>query len=213
MESNSITASIGNNGFVSGGIAHNQSESDYDKVSYTNSQIIAQNGNLTLNSGADINAIGANILAKDLALTVGGNLNVASKQTEENYISDGFGFNLGRGVGGSGINGADSSGAKSFSAGFNTNSAEIYNRWTDNQTIITATNSANITIAKDLNLTGAAILSDNMILNVLGNINKTDLQDKYYSSSMSAGASTNLAFGGKNADDAKGKIKIGRAHV
>ncbi len=53
-----------------------------------------------------------------------------------------------------------------------------------------------INVGKDLNLTGAAILSDKLALNVSGNINKKDLQDSYTSESMSLGASTSINFGG-----------------
>ncbi len=53
-----------------------------------------------------------------------------------------------------------------------------------------------VNVGKDLNLTGAAILSDKLALNVSGNINKKDLQDSYTSESMSLGASTSMNFGG-----------------
>jgi hypothetical protein len=60
------------------------------------------------------------------------------------------------------------------------------------------TNSNNIT--GDLNLTGAAILSDNLNLNIQGNLNKKDLQDTYYSESYGFGLQVAIPIGGKNSN-------------
>jgi hypothetical protein len=77
--------------------------------------------------------------------------------------------------------------------------------WTDDETTLIATdsmqintgiNTSNPNRTGDLNLTGAAILSDNMDLNVKGDINKTDLQDTYYSESMGFGLQVSLPVGG-----------------
>ncbi len=53
-----------------------------------------------------------------------------------------------------------------------------------------------VNVGKDLNLTGAAILSNNLALSVSGNVNKKDLQDSYYSESMGIGVSTNFTTNG-----------------
>ena len=45
------------------------------------------------------NISGGNLLAKNMILNVGNNLNVESKQTQEDSSSNGFGFNVGVGVG------------------------------------------------------------------------------------------------------------------
>jgi hypothetical protein len=77
--------------------------------------------------------------------------------------------------------------------------------WTDDETTLIATdsmqintgiNTSNPNRTGDLNLTGAAILSDNMDLNVKGDISKTDLQDTYYSESMGFGLQVSLPVGG-----------------
>ena len=183
--------SVGNNG-VQLNIGLSQGESDYSKTFYTNSQIGAENGTLTLNTGNDANISGANLLAKNLALNIGNNLNVSSKQTEEDFSSSGFGFNFGVGVGSGGNSG-------NVGGGFNMSNADMHRLWVDDITTIKGTDSMAVNVGKDLNLTGAAILSDNLALAVTGNINKKELQDSYYSESMSLGASTSIAVGGNQA--------------
>ena len=178
---------------------------------------------------------------KNMILNVGNNLNVESKQTQEDSTSSGFGFNVGVGVGlerqsfssdKTTQNGrfertaslSDSEtrvgGGVSVSGGFNISNSEMTRTWTDNITTLTATGAMQINTGLNnvnageagsplllggseslrsktmgckgnLNLTGAAILSDDMTLNVAGNINKTDLQDKYYSESMGFGIQVN----------------------
>ena len=186
--------SVGNNG-VQLNIGMSQGESEYDKTFYTNSQVSAENGTLTLTTGNDANISGANLLAKNTILNIGNNLNVSSKQTEEDSSSSGFGFNVGGGVG-NGVN---------VNAGFNISSGDMHRMWTDNITTIKGTDSMVINTGTkigstgDLNLTGAAILSDNMTLNVKGSTNKKDLEDSFTSESMSIGVSTNVAVGGNQA--------------
>ena len=187
QETNNVGASVGNNG-AQVSVGHSEGESDYSKTYYTNSQINANNGTLTLTSNNDTNISGANLLATNMILNIGNNLNVESKQTQEDSSSSGFGFNVGVGVGSGG-------GSGSVSAGFNMNNSEMTRTWTDNITTLIATGVMQVNTGKDLNLTGAAILSDNMTLNVAGNINKTNLEDKYYSESMSLGVQANVGIG------------------
>ncbi len=136
----------------------------------------------------DRTSVGANLLAKTVALNIGNNLNVSSKQTEEDSSSSGFGFNYGAGINASKTGG-------NVNAGFNMNNADMHRLWVDDITTIKATENMMITTGKDLNLTGAAILSDNLALNVTGNTNKKELSDSYYSESMGFGVSTSVAFG------------------
>jgi hypothetical protein len=77
--------------------------------------------------------------------------------------------------------------------------ADMHRLWVDDITTIKGTDSMTVNVGKDLNLTGAAILSDNLAVNVTGNINKKELQDSYYSESMSLGASTSIAVSGNQA--------------
>jgi adhesin HecA-like repeat protein len=180
--------SVGNNG-VQLNIGMSSGESDYNKTYYTNSQVLAENGTLTLNTGNDANIFGANLLARNVALNVENDLNIKSKQTEEDYSSSGFGFNFGAGVGAGGNGG-------NISTGFNVSNADMHRLWVDDITTIKGTNSMAVNVGKDLNLTGAAILSDNLTLAVSGNINKKELADSYYSESMSIGVSTNITNSG-----------------
>jgi len=185
--------SVGNNG-VQLNIGLSQGESEYNKTFYTNSQISAENGTLTLSTGNDANISGANLLAKNVALNIGNNLNVESKQTEEDSSSSGFGFNFGGGFGaGSAGNGGNVGG------GFNMSNSDMHRLWVDDITTIKSTDSMTITTGKDLNLTGAAILSDNLALAVSGNINKKELQDSYTSESLGFGMSNYEPIGGNQA--------------
>ena len=179
--------SVGNNG-VQLNIGLSQGESEYDKTFYTNSQVSAENGTLTLTTGNDANISGANLLAKNVDLNVGNNLNIESKQTEEDFSSSGFGFNFGVGVG--------AGGGGNVSAGFNMSNADMHRLWLDDITTIKGTDSMSVNVGQDLNLKGAAILSDNLVLAVSGNINKRELHDSYYSESMSIGVSTSVSVGG-----------------
>jgi hypothetical protein len=185
-----------NNG-VQLNIGLSSGESNYNKTFYTNSQISSENGSLTIKTGNDANISGANLTAKNAILNIGNNLNISSKQTEEDYSSSGFGFNFGVGVG-SGGNGGNIGG------GFNISNADMHRLWVDDITTIKATDSMTINVGKDLNLTGAAILSDNLALAVTGNTNKKDLQDSYYSESMSLGISTSMNFGGNGSSNENG---------
>jgi len=188
--------SVGNNG-VQVNIGMSKGESEYTKTFYTNSGIFAENGTLTLNTGNDVNISGANLLAKNMILNVGNNLNVESKQTEEDFSSSGFGFSfgVGRGAGGNG---------NSVSGSVNMSSGDMHRMWVDDITTLKGTDSMTINTGTksgstgDLNLTGAAILSDNMTLNIKGNTNKKDLQDTYYSESMSIGVSRTSPVGNGN---------------
>jgi len=119
---------------------------------------------------------------------------VSSKQTEENFSSSGFGFSFGGGVGKSGF--GNSKNGNNIGGGFNLSQGDMHRLWVDDITTIKGTDSITVNVGKDLNLTGAAILSDNLALAVTGNINKKDLNDSYYSESMGIGFSQNLTTNG-----------------
>jgi hypothetical protein len=68
-------------------IGFSNGESDYSKIFYTNSQVSAENGALSLTTGNDANISGANLLAKNILLNLGNDLNVSSKQTGEDFSS------------------------------------------------------------------------------------------------------------------------------
>jgi len=100
---------------------------------------------------------------------------------------------------GSGGNGGN------VSAGFNISNSDMHRIWTDNITTLKGSDSITINTGTktnstgDLNLTGAAILSDQLTLNIKGNTNKKGLQDSYYSESMGFGLSTGITIGGNQA--------------
>ncbi len=180
--------SVGNNGIqINVGLSTGQS--DYNKIFYTNSIVNAENSALTLTTENNANISGANLLAKNLALNIGNNLNVSSKQTEEDFSSNGFGLNFGAGVGAGGNGG-------NIGDGFNMSSGNMHRLWVDDINTIKGNDSMAVNVGKDLNLTGAAILSDNLALAVSSNINQQELNDIYYSESMGIGLSTNFTTTG-----------------
>ncbi len=79
--------------------------------------------------------------------------------------------------------------------------ADMHRLWVDDITTIKGTESMNVNVGRDLNLTGAAILSDDLALAVGGDINKKELRDSYYSESMSLGVSASVAVGGNQATE------------
>ena len=75
----------------------------------------------------------------------------------------------------------------------------MHRLWVDDITTLKATNSITANINNDLNLTGAAILSDNLVLAVTGDINKKDLIDSYYSENMGINLSASFTTNGNQA--------------
>ncbi len=79
MKSQSLGGSVGSNGY-SANIGMNEAESSQDQTTYTNSILTAQNGSLNINTAKDTNLFGANLLASDVNMDVGGNLLLKSRQ-------------------------------------------------------------------------------------------------------------------------------------
>lgn len=161
MRSQNLGGSVGNNGF-SANIGFNEAESSFDQTTFTNSQLTAEKGTLNINTKQDANITGANLLAKDINLDIGGNLLVKSKQNLAESDSYSIGMSLG-------ISG-DSSGANGGSVGFNLGNGYSNRAWVDQVTSIVGTNSVTINTANDTNIIGAMIANKDANGNDLGNL-------------------------------------------
>jgi len=173
LNSKTLGGSYGNQGY-SANIGFNEAESSTDQTTFTNSQITAENGNLNITTkkplfakegGSIASAIetgdsatgnatitGANLLAKNINLKIDGNLTLKSKQNLLESDSYSFGTTFGINGGGkseSGINGG--------STGFNIANGFQSRAWVDQLTSIIGTNSVNINVANNTNITGAMI--------------------------------------------------------
>ena len=111
-------------------------------VSYNNSFVFNDNGSVNIKSGNDTNIIGANVSAKDIDMDVGGNLTVASVQNTSSMNSK----TLGGGASISGLTVKRTSG-----------SASADRVWTDSQTSIIGSDSVNIKVKNNTDITGAMI--------------------------------------------------------
>ena len=94
MKSQSLGGSVGNNGF-SANIGMSEAESSQDQTTYNNSQLLAQNGSLNINTAKDSNLFGANLLASNVNMNIGGNLLLKSRQS----LSESDSYNIGNFMG------------------------------------------------------------------------------------------------------------------
>ncbi len=193
MKSQSLGGSVGNNGF-SANIGMSEAESSQDQTTYTNSQLLAQNGSLNINTAKDTNLFGANLLASNVNMDVGGNLFLKSHQN----LSESDSYNIGMSLGISG----DSSGANGGSVGFNLGNGYSNRAWVDQVSSIIGTNSVNINVDNNTNIVGAVIANKDKDGNDLGNLNLStasltysDLKNFSVSESNSFGLSAQ--FGNK----------------
>ncbi len=162
MKSQSLGGSVGNNGF-SANIGISEAESSQDQTTYTNSQLLAENGTLNINTAKDTNLFGANLLASNVNMDVGGNLLLKSRQN----LSESDSYNIGMSLGISG----DSSGANGGSVGFNLGNGYSNRAWVDQVSSIIGTNSVNINVDNNTNIVGAVIANKDKDGNDLGNLN------------------------------------------
>lgn len=196
MRSQSLGGSVGNNGF-SANIGMNEAESSQDQTTYTNSQILAQNGSLNINTGKDTNLFGANLLASNVNMDVGGNLLLKSRQN----LSESDSYNIGMSLGVSG----DSSGASGGSVGFNLGNGYSNRAWVDQVSSIIGTNSVNINVANNANIVGAVIANKDQTGVDLGNLNLStasltysDLKNFSVSESNQLGLNLSAGYNPKN---------------
>lgn len=162
MKSQSLGGSVGNNGF-SANIGFAEAESSIDQTTYNNSQLLAQNGSLNINIAKDSNLFGANLLASNVNMNIGGNLLLKSRQS----LSESDSYNIGMSLGISG----DSSGVTGGNVGLNLGNGYSNKAWVDQVSSIIATNSVNIDVANDTNIVSALIANQNNQGIDLGNLN------------------------------------------
>ena len=159
--SQSLGGSVGNNGF-SANIGFAEAESSIDQTTYNNSQLLAQNGSLNINIAKDSNIFGANLLASNVNMNIGGNLLLKSRQS----LSESDSYNIGMSLGISG----DSSGVTGGNVGLNLGNGYSNRAWVDQASSIIATNSVKIDVANDTNIVSALISNQNNQGIDLGNL-------------------------------------------
>lgn len=131
MKSQSLGGSIGTNGF-SANIGMSEAQTSQDQTTYANSQLLAQNGSLNINTAKDTNLFDANLLASNVNIDVGGNLMLKSRQN----LSESDSYNIGMSLGISG----DSSGIGGGSVGFNLGNGYSNRAFVDQVSSIIGTN-------------------------------------------------------------------------
>lgn len=159
------SVSVGNNG-VGLNAGYNQSDNFILQNTHTNSEILAENGTFNLNTTGDTNIKGGNVTANQVALNIGGDLNLETLQ--DTYEQQGSSFGLGVGVG---VNQSASLNNASISLG----ATEIFTKTTGKRTGIVALASNDNNLSEAENLTN---LLASTSVNVAGNIdNQTVKKD------------------------------------
>ena len=189
--SRNLGGSVGTNG-LSANIGFNESQSSFDQTTFANSQISAINGNLNINTKQDLKIFGANLLSKNVNLNIGNNFLLKSRQN----LSESDSYNIGASIGLSG----DSSGINGGSLGLNLGNGYSNRAFIDQASSIIGTNSVNINVANDTNITSALIANQNNQGIDLGNLNLKTKSLTYsdlnnFSVSESNQLSTNLQAG------------------
>jgi hypothetical protein len=160
--SRNLGGSIGTNG-LSANIGFSEAQSSLDQTTFNNSQISAINGSLNINSAKDTKIIGANLLASNVNMNIGGDLLLKSKQN----LLESDSYNIGMSIGISG----DSSGVGGGSLGLNLGNGYSNRAFVDQVSSIIGTNLVNINVANDTNIAGALIANQNNQGIDLGNLN------------------------------------------
>ncbi|MES2961705.1 MAG: hemagglutinin repeat-containing protein [Pseudomonadota bacterium] len=191
FKSQNLGGSFGNNG-ISINLGFNEAESSLDQTTFSNSQISANNGTLNINTNLDANIIGANLVAKDVVMNIGGNLLLKSKQN----LLESDSYNIGLNIGGSG------SGPSGTGASFGINLGDSYQSraWVDNVTSIIGSNSVTINTTNNTNIIGAIIANQdatgNDLANLTINTNSLTFSDlKNYNNSESNNFGIDLQLG------------------
>lgn len=159
---------------------------------------VAAGEDITTVSGNDTNIRGANVNARsDLDMTVGGDMNVESRQNISDTSAQQFSANIQVNV----LN-------NKVAGGINAQTTEANRTWTDDQTEITGGNSVNINVTKKLDIIGAKIANikadgtDGGNLNVsAAELTHSDLIDKDKSVTKGIGVSVGINTDGKSNDN------------
>lgn len=181
--SQTITAggSIGNNA-VQVNAGYSESSNRASSTTHNNSNITADN--ITVKTGGDATFAGANVTADDkLAMNIGGNLNVESKQDTDYAKGNNWGVNAG--VGNTG----------SASGGFNVGSSNHDSAWVNDVTELTGGN-VDINVGGKTTVTGAVIAAgEDGDLNLATNeLEYKDLHDFNTSNERGFGVNTGIGI-------------------
>lgn len=192
--SQTITAggSIGNNA-VQINAGYSESSNRASSTTHNNSNITADN--ITVKTGGDATFAGANVTADDkLAMDIGGNLNVESKQDTDYAKGNNWGVNAGVGHGyGTNAKGQDMFGNRSGNAGFNVGSSNHDSAWVNDVTELRG-GDVDINVGGKTTVTGAVIAAgEDGDLNLATNeLEYNDLHDFNTSNERGFGISTSV---------------------
>lgn len=137
--------------------SENNADGSSRSTTHTHSLVQAGNGKLSIKSNKDTTVKGAQVEGKDVALDVGGDLNVASVQNTSSSESQSNGYSIGA------------------STGFNKGESDANRKWTDTQTHIVGTEKIDVK-AKKLELEGAVIANADVERDESGKV--TGMTDK-----------------------------------
>nr|VFJ65296.1 MAG: filamentous hemagglutinin family N-terminal domain-containing protein [Candidatus Kentron sp. DK] len=178
---------MGTAGPTSWNASYNQANSNASGTSQRNSRV--QAGAINISSGDDTTVAGAQVQAIDLAVDVGGNLTVASRQNKDRSSSNQIGASIGSGS--IGVSGGQGYGLR---------------KWVDQQTELVGTGSVAITTGGNTHLKGATIANraadgtdgGNLMLRT-ANLTVEEIKDidkaNQWSAGITTGGSTSLQMG------------------
>ncbi len=180
-------ASYGNNA-VQGNVGYDKSRNVSSGTSFTNSNIIAEN--IQIKTGSDAKFDGANVSAtENLVASVGGDLQLVSKQDSDYAKGKSFGMSL---SGGAGVR-KEAVGKGSVGIGFNTGKSNHDSSWVNDMTELTAKN-VDINVAGKTSLTGAMIDGSESLHLATNELEFKDLHDFERSTETGYGVNTGVGI-------------------
>lgn len=191
----SVSVGASTNSGAYGDISAGNSNSKSHGTHYNNSATVAEEGKININVGKDMNADGYNALGKDVAINVGGDMNLNSKQdidySKSNSQNGGFG-----------------GGSSSQHVSIGSSSGESDRAWVDNQSSIVGTDSVDIDVEGKLGMNGSLIANidkdgkDAGNLDIkAGSIETKDIYNRDNNSETGFGFSTSTGSDPKGSND------------
>ncbi|KKF36277.1 hemagglutinin repeat-containing protein [Erwinia tracheiphila] len=171
--------------------SHSESSSSVNSLTNTNSQITADNVNVS--TGGNMSMSGANIEAGQASLDIGGDLSITSVQDTYSESSDGYNtaVSVGASISTKGVtpNGGINGGVKN---------SYYDSQLTNQQSGIKTNGEVNINVGGDMELAGAHVASENNSgsVNVDGNIYVTEINDSIDSGGMAVGGGGGITKSG-----------------
>lgn len=188
-----VGASTNTGGYID--VSGSKSDSKAFGEHYNNSATVAEEGKITLNVGKDMNADGYNALGKDVAINVGGDMNLNSKQDVDYSHNN----SQNAGIGG---------GSSSQNISVGGSSGESNRQWVDNQSSIIGTESVDIDVKGKLGMEGSLIANidkdgkDAGKLDIkAGSLEAKDLNNRDNNSQTGFGFSTSTGSDPKGGND------------